>query len=141
MLENLKNTSLFSKILSLLAVALFALWVVPSMLSYYEQVNDYQANVEEIKQSVAKYGLENNTKQFNMAKFKQNSELLFDQVEVKSVADNKYRVTINVKKEDIKKFHAFLEKISLQYYVKVLGPLEFNSKEKALEVKMTLLTL
>jgi len=141
MLENLKNIPILTKLLYLLALLFFALWVVPSMSAYYSEVNDYQNNIAEIEQSVTKYGLENNTKEFSADKFKQNAELLFDAVDVQSLSEGKYKVTMKMKKEDIKKFHTFLEKISLRFYVKVVGALEFNSKEKELEVKMTLLKL
>ena len=141
MLENLKNTSLITKILYLLAVILFLAWVIPAMIGYYSKVNEYQSNVQKIEQSVTKHGLENNTKKFNIAEFKQNTELLFDAVDVKSLSNKKYNVTIKMKKEDITKFHDFLEKVSLRFYVQVVGALEFNTKEKEVEVKMTLLTL
>ena len=141
MLENLKNTSLITKILYLFAVVLFLVWVIPSMVGYYSQVNEYQSDLKKIEQSASKYGLENNTKKFNIEQFKQEAGLIFDDVKVKAVSDKKYRVTIKMKKEDIKKFHVFLEKISLRFYVQVVGALEFNSKEKEVEVNMTLLTL
>ena len=141
MLENLKNTSLITKILYLFAVVLFLVWVIPSMVGYYSQVNEYQSDLKKIEQSASKYGLENNTKKFNIEQFKQEAGLIFDDVKVKAVSDKKYKVTIKMKKEDIKKFHVFLEKISLRFYVQVVGALEFNSKEKEVEVNMTLLTL
>ena len=141
MLENFKNTSLITKILYLFTVVLFLVWVIPSMVGYYSQVNEYQTNLKKIEQSASKYGLENNTKKFDMERFQQEARLIFDDVNVKAVSDKKYGVAIKMKKEDIKKFHVFLEKISLRFYVQVVGALEFNSKEKEVEVNMTLLTL
>jgi len=141
MLETLKNASLITKLLYLGAVILFIAWVIPSMIGYYSQVNKYQENVIQIEQLTSKYGLENNTKEFDIKNFKQEVTTLFDNVVVTAISDKKYKVTIKMKKEDIQKFHDFLEQISLRFYVQIVGALEFDAKEKNLEVKMTLLKL
>lgn len=141
MLEKIKNTSLITKILYVLALVLFLVWVIPSMVSYYSNVNKYESNMKEIRQLSSKHGLSSNAQVFSVDTFKERTETLFTRVSVEEKGNNKHNVTIRMKREDIKAFHTFIETLSLRYLVQIVGALEFEENEDILTAKFTLVNL
>ncbi|CAA6819371.1 MAG: Unknown protein [uncultured Sulfurovum sp.] len=138
MLEKFKNMSLISKILYLIAIILFIAWVIPMMSSYYSSVNKYEQNTQELKSISEKYGINTTAKIFSEALFKKEAELLFSKVSIKNLGDKKYLTNISIKREDLKTFHTFIASISLKYYVKIHGDLDFTMDDTSVNVKMTL---
>jgi len=141
MLEKFKQTSLVTKILYLLAIVLFLVWVIPSMVNYYSNVNEYEKSLQEIHVTATKYSLNDDAKPFTADGFKANTETLFSNVVVSSSGDNRHEVTIKMKREDIKKFHTFVETLSLRYLVKIEDALEFKANDDNIEAKMILVEL
>ena len=138
MLEKFKNTSLITKLLYLFAIILFVAWVLPKMSSYYSNVNKYQQSTQELENMSSKHNIANNTQDFSEVLFKKDTELLFSKVEVNAISDKNYIADITMKKEDLKKFHTFVETISLKYYVQVNNDLEFVAEDETVNVKMNL---
>ncbi len=129
MLENLKNQSMVTKILYLLALLLFIAWVIPTMLSYYSNMERYQDSKQEISKLLSKYKIDRETQPFTKELFQQTTESIFDKVEVKRLDSNRYHIDIEMKREDLKNFHNFIDTLSLRYYVQIDGELKFEAKE------------
>ncbi len=138
MLEKIKRLSFLTKLLYLLAVIVFSIWVLPKINTYYSNVNSYNKKIQELENISSKHGLSTNTKKFSETTFKQNAELLFSKVEIENLGENKYQVHIRMKKEDLKTFHNFIETISLRYYVEIQNALEFKTEDDIVNVKMEL---
>jgi len=142
MLQKFKNISLLTKILYILALLVLLLWVVPTALNYYSNVEKYQNNIEEISQLSKKHAIDKEAQPFNADTFKSELEKEFSSVMVTSINDKRYDISIKMKKEEIQNFHKFLETISLRYLVEIEGDLEFNSNDKdEIEAKVTLVQL
>ena len=129
MLENLKNQSMVTKILYLLALLLFIAWVIPTMLSYYSNMERYQDSKQEISKLLSKYKIDRETQPFTKELFQQTTESIFDKVVVKRLDSNRYHIDIEMKREDLKNFHNFIDTLSLRYYVQIDGELKFEAKE------------
>jgi len=138
MLESIKNSSLLTKILYIFAFILFVLWVIPTIKSYYANVNSYEKNIKELENISSKHGVLTKTQKFSESSFQQNSELIFSKVKIKNIGKKLYEVYITMKKEDLINFHTFIETISLRYYVKIKNDLEFKTEDETIHVKMTL---
>ena len=129
MLENLKNQSMVTKVLYLLALLLFILWVIPSMVSYYSDMKHYKGSQQEITTLSSKYGLDSQTQPFSKEIFKKNTEKIFEKVIVKKLNKKRYSIDIEMKREDLKNFHNFIDTLSLHYYVQIEGELKFKAKD------------
>lgn len=138
MFTKLKNLSLMTKLLYLLAIIVFLLWVIPQMKAYYTNINKYEKNLQALENISSNYGLELHTKKFSKALFQQNSELLFEKVTVEDSSNNTYLVNIKLKKEDLKSFYTFIETISLRYYVEVAENLKFKIDDDFINTTMIL---
>ena len=138
MSEKLKNLPTITKLLYLFAFILFIAWVIPLISTYYSNVNAYERNVQELKSVSSKHAISTQTQKFSETIFKQNTELLFSKVALKSLSEKRYEATITMKKEDLKSFHTFIETISLRYYVEIQNDLEFKTEDDIVKVKMTL---
>ena len=134
MLENLKNQSMVTKILYLLALLLFIVWVIPTIFSYYSNMEQYKDSKKEIVQLFSKYRIEGETQPFTKELFKNNTERMFDKVGVKRLDANRYHVDIEMKREDLKNFHNFIDTLSLRYYVQIDGELKFKAKDDTVHV-------
>jgi len=141
MVEKFKNTSIVTKILYILALILFFAWVIPSMVSYYSNVNKYEKSVNEIEKISSKYALTSEAKPFTVEAFKESAKVLFSKVDINPLSTNRYEVSIKMKREDIKSFHTFVETLSLRYLVQIDGALEFKANDEDIEAKMTLVKL
>jgi predicted PurR-regulated permease PerM len=137
MLETIKSASLMTKLLYLFTFLLFVVWLLPQISTYYTNVNNYQKNIQDLENISSKYGLSNKTQEFSESIFKQNTELLFSNVEIKSLSEKIYEIHITMKKEDLKSFHTFIKTISLRYYVEIKDALKFTTEEETVKVKMT----
>ncbi len=134
MLETLKKQSTVTKILYLLAILIFLGWVIPTMLTYYSNVNRYEKNQKSIEKLFQEYGLKSETKLFNKELFKEETEQLFKKVNVSELDSNRYKIEINLKKENLKSFHNFIDTLSLRYFVQIEGDLNFKAKDETITV-------
>ena len=138
MLENLKNQSMVTKILYLLALLLFILWVIPSMVSYYSDMEQYKGSQQEIAKLSSKYGVDVDTQLFSKELFQQNTETTFEKVTVKKLDEKRYRIDIELKQEDLKNFHNFIDTLSLRYYVQIEGDLKFKAKDDSVNASFVI---
>lgn len=138
MLETIKDSSFMTKLLYIFAFLIFVAWVIPKISTYYTNVNNYKKSIKEIEDISSKHGLSSKTQKFSETIFKQNSELIFSNIDIKNLAEKTYEVQITIKKEDLKNFHTFIETISLRYYVVIKDALEFTTEEEVIKIKMTL---
>ena len=138
MLENLKNQSMVTKILYLLALLLFILWVIPSMVSYYSDMEHYKGSQQEIVKLSSKYGVEGKTQPFSKKLFQQNTEKIVEKVTVTKLDEKRYSINIEMKREDLKNFHNFIDTLSLHYYVQIESELKFKAKDDAVNVSFVI---
>ena len=141
MLLKIKNLSMLNKILFFISLLLLFIWVIPTMISYYKDVQQYDIKNKELQSISMKNDISGEAKVFNTQEFKTEMEELFSSVNISSLKDNRYEVNIAMDRGDIEKFNKFLETLSLRYLVKVVGPLNFEEKSNKLEVNFTVETL
>ena len=141
MLENFKNQSIVTKVLYLLALLLFIAWVIPSMVSYYSDMEHYKGSQQEVAKLSSQYGVEVETQIFTKERFQKNTESIFEKVTVEQIDAKRYKINIAMKREDLKNFHKFIDTLSLDYYVKIEGALMFKAKENVVNASFILLTL
>ena len=137
MLENLKNQSMVTKVLYLLALLLFILWVIPSMVSYYSDMEHYKGSQREISKLASKYGVNSNTQLFTKKLFEKNTEKIFENVTVTKLDEKRYIIQIEMKREDLKNFHNFIDTLSLRYYIQIDGELKFEAKDDVVDASFT----
>lgn len=137
MFEGLKKMSLTTKILFILALLILFVWVIPNMVSYYENMHKYEAKVKALDSIGAHYGVKGEVQPFSVELFKKDTASISSNVMVNSPEANVYNLTMYIDKDKIKNFNRFLETLSLRYLIRIDGALEFEEKEKAIEVKMT----
>ena len=138
MLENLKNQSMVTKVLYLLTLLLFILWVIPSMVSYYSDMEQYKGSQQEIAKLSSKYGVDVDTQLFSKELFQQNTETIFEKVTVENLNEKRYRIDIEMKQEDLKNFHNFIDTLSLRYYVQIEGDLKFKAKDDSVNASFVI---
>ncbi len=141
MLESLKNQSVVTKVVYLLALLLFILWVIPSMVSYYSDMENYKGSQQEIAKLSSKYGVDVDTKVFTKELFQENSEKIFKKVTIEKLDEKRYIINITIKKEELKNFHNFIDTLSLRYYVQIEGELKFKAKDDTVNVSFIVLEL
>jgi len=139
MSEKFKKISTITKLFYLLALLLFLAWVVPSIMSYYNNVKTYQKRSKKIESLASKYELSTQGEKFSEASFLKYLQSLFSKVTLKPLTQkNKYELTITLRPEELKKFYDFIETLSLRYRVKLKENLSFNVKNKLITAKMQL---
>ncbi len=141
MLESLKNQSMVTKVVYILALLLFILWVIPSMVSYYSDMENYKGSKQEIAKLSSKYGVDFDTKVFTKELFQKNSEKIFKNVTVEKLDEKRYNINITMKKDELKNFHNFIDTLSLRYYVQIEGELKFKAKDDVINVSFIVLKL
>ena len=132
MLESLKNQSIVTKTLYLLALLLFILWVIPSMVSYYSDMEQYKSSQQEIVKLASKYGVDSQTQPFSQEQFYKDTDKIFEKVTVKKLDEKRY--SIEMKREDLNSFYNFINTLSLRYYVQIDGELKFKAKDDIVNV-------
>ena len=136
MFKSIKKLPIITKLLYLLTLIIFIIWVIPSIILYMTNLNNYETRTQALNNVSSKYAITAQTKKFSEANFKEDNKLLFSQVEIKKLDEKSYRIDINMKKENLKSFKKFLETLSLRYYLKVSKPLEFKIKNELITVKI-----
>jgi len=137
MLKNLKNQSMVTKVLYLLSLLLFILWVIPSMVSYYSDMEHYKRSKQEVTKLLSKYGVDGETQLFTKELFQKNTEKSFKKVTVQKLDEKRYYIKIEMKREDLKNFHNFIDTLSLHYYVQIEGELKFKAKDDTVNAFFT----
>ena len=133
----IKKIPLVTKLVYLFTLILFILWVIPTILSYMNNLNEYKERTQELNNISSKYAINGETKEFSQEQFKEDTKQIFSQVVIKELEEKNYKINIKMKQENLKSFNSFLETLSLRYYVKVTQPLEFNVKDEIINLTMT----
>jgi len=141
MIDKIKSLPTMTKVLYVITFLLFIVWVLPTANSYFSNLSKYNTNMEEIKSISSKYGINKNAQKFSKESFKQNYQSLFTKIEVQELGNKLYLIHIEMKKEDLNKFHSFIETLALKYYVQLEENLEFITKDSAINVSFKLKAL
>lgn len=141
--SQLSSLSLVSKIVLILSLLLFFIWVVPIMLQYYKSVDDLDIKQQELQPLYTKFNMNTASKPFTVKAFKEETKTLFLIKKVEKAPDlNEYHCIVEVDKSKLNNFNTFVETLSLQYLVKIKNSeLSFKEKGQNLEVEFTLQSL
>ena len=138
MLAGLKQLSLVSKILFIISLIILFVWVIPTMVNYFKNVQTQEQQIDALQKNASKYGITGNAKKFNKDGFVQDALKNVSKASVESLDNKSYAVKLEVDKDKINHFNKLLETLSLRYLVKVVSPITFKEKEKFIEIKMTI---
>ncbi len=142
MFKKIKQISLVTKILYLLAVVLFFVWTLPTILSYYSNINKYEKKLNEINKISSKYAISSEAQPFSIKAFKNSVKTIFSDVTIVPKEEGHYSVDIKIRKEDLKEFHTFIETLSLRYLVQIEDDLVFKANDdNTINIKMRLVEL
>jgi hypothetical protein len=128
------SLSLISKLAIILSFLALFLWLIPNVVNYYENLNQFTSKKSSLQEVNLKHGITQNAQKFNEKEFNSLATTLFANVTVTSMAKGKYHITIGLEKEKIKIFNTFIETLALRYLVSIENnELQFEKKEKLLE--------
>ena len=133
------SLSLLSKLLIILSLLLLFLWVVPTVLSYYKNLNQYNSKKSSLHEVNVKHGITEMAEKFNIEKFKADSSIHFLAVRVDSQKEGEHQISIDVEKDKIKLLNSFIETLALRYLVSIENnELKLEEKDKLLVATFTL---
>jgi len=136
---NFIKLSLINKLLIIFSFLLLFLWLIPNMVNYYENLNQYNSKKSSLKEVNLKHGVTKEAQKFNSKLFKSEVSTLFKEVLVVSMSEGKHHVAVQLEKDKIKTFNSFIESLALHYFVSIENnELKFEEKNKILEVTFTL---
>ena len=138
MLSGLKQLPLISKILFIISLLVLFIWVIPSMFNYFKNMQEQEKKVSELKKVSVKYGVAGKAKKFNKDSFIGEAKKEFSTVTVNNSGDKAYDIIFEVPKDKLDSFTTFLETLSLRYRVEVTSSLQFEEKDKLIEIKMSI---
>ena len=134
-----KSGGFITKLLFIGSLVLLFVWVIPKMVTHYQNIKSYESKKNELDETYRKYNIVDKAQKFTLESFKKETESIFSDVRVKTQAEHEYKVTLQVDKNKIKKINNFIESLSLRYLVKLKeNELKFEEKEHALEVQFIL---
>jgi cell division protein YceG involved in septum cleavage len=134
-----KSLSLLSKLLIIFSLLLLFLWVVPTILNYYENLNQYNSKKSSLHEVNIKHGITEMAEKFNLEKFKTDSSIHFLAIRVDSQKEGRHQITIEVEKDKIKTLNSFIETLALRYLVSIENnELKLEEKDKVLVAIFTL---
>jgi Na+-transporting methylmalonyl-CoA/oxaloacetate decarboxylase gamma subunit len=134
MINRLKTLSPMTKVWFVLSLLVLILWVIPNMVSFYKNESLYKQKATELNELDKRENSQLDAKSFHSEVFKTDAEEQFEKVEVVSISDNRYRVTILLLKESLSKFHNFLKNISLNYQISVEDTVIYEEVDKHMRV-------
>jgi len=133
-----KNLSLVTKVVFMLSLLVLFAWVIPTMVSYYTGVKNYQNKTKVLKHSLNNFGIKEESKSFDPYAFKTMLLNTFNRAEIESISESSYTVTVEFTKKNLGLFNDLVETLSLRYWVKITSPLIFEEKEESIEARMTI---
>jgi uncharacterized protein YaeQ len=134
-----KSGGFITKLLFIGSLLLLFVWVIPKMVTHYQNIKSYESKKNELEETYHKYNIVDKAQKFTLESFKKETESIFSDVHVESQSEHEYMVTLQVDKNKIKKINNFIESLSLRYLVKVKeSELKFEEKKQVLEVQFIL---
>ncbi len=130
-----KKISPITKIFFIFSILVLFLWVIPTAITYYKNKNIYIQKVSQLEK-LDNREIPSDTKPFHSEVFKADAKNYFDKVNIISIPNNEYNVTISFNIDRLPKFYNFLKNISLNYKVSIEDKLLFQEKNKILKVNM-----
>ena len=134
-----QGLSLISKVVFTVSLLVLFIWVVPNVVSYYKNVDNYNVKKSKLNEVSSKHHIEESAKVFSIEVFKKETASLFTDVNIEVSETNVYNLTVQVDKNKIKNFNTFIETLPLRYLVVVKdNELRLEEKEQIVEIKFTL---
>jgi hypothetical protein len=128
-----KSISPITKIFFAFSLLVLFLWVIPTTISYYKNQKIYNQKVIELNQLDSRK-TQIDAKLFHVDNFKIDAKKYFDNVDVISAPNDKYKVTISFHIDALPKFYNFFKNISLNYRVLVEDNIIYKEKNKSIKV-------
>ena len=136
------SLSLITKVLLSLSLLVLFVWVIPTVIGYYKNIDKLESRNNELQKISTTHNINSKVKRFNEEEFKKETASFFENVLVESDDNNGYRLTLHVAKNKMKAFNSFLETLSLRYLVKVKNnEIQLLEKDQIIEVKLNLKNL
>ncbi len=135
MSNRLKKISPITKIFFIFSILVLFLWVVPTAISYYKNKNIYAQKVSQLEKLDSRE-IPADVKPFHSEVFKTDAKNYFDNIEIVSIPNNEYNITIAFNIDKLPKFYNFLKNISLNYKISLEDKLLYKDKEKKIKVNM-----
>jgi len=136
------SLSLITKVLLSLSLLVLFVWVIPTVIGYYKNIDKLESRNNELQKISTTHNINSKVKRFNEEEFKKETASLFENVLVESDDNNGYHLTLHVAKNKMKAFNSFLETLSLRYLVKVKNnEIQLLEKDQIIEVKLNLKNL
>jgi hypothetical protein len=132
-----EQMSLITKSFILFAILVLFLWVAPTAISYYKNRNLYNHKVAELE-TLDKREIPSDIKPFHTEIFKADAQSYFDEVDVVSIPNNEYNITISFNMDKLPKFYDFLKNLSLNYKVSVKDTLIYRGKNNQIDTQITI---
>jgi hypothetical protein len=130
---------LITKIIYSITLLLLLVWVTPSAIGYYKNLESYDLKRATLQKIGFKYNITEEAKPFVIEEFKKENSSLFSALEVEIISNDTYSVVGTIDKSKVNKFNNFIESLSLHYLVKLKdNELLFDEKDELLEVKFSL---
>lgn len=136
MIKALQNISPLIKLSFILSLIILAVWVIPTMVSFYKNEKIYTQKADHLASLDHRVGVQPNTKPFHTEVFKTDAEEIFNQVNVTSTNNDAYEVTITMSSDKIGLFYPYLENLSLNYAVVVENKIAFEESNNSYTVKL-----
>jgi len=135
MSNKLKKISPITKIFFTFSLLILFLWVIPTAISYYKNKNIYNQKAIELEKLDSRE-IPADIKPFHSEVFRTDAKNYFDKVNIISIPNNEYNISISFNIDGLPKFYNFLENISLNYRVSLEDNLVYKEKNKEIEVNM-----
>ena len=134
-----KSNGLIPKLVFIGSLVLLFVWVIPKILTHYQNIKRYDTKKSELEETYRNYHIVDKAQKFNVEAFKKETESLFLDVRIEPKEGNKYSVMLQVNKNKIQKINSFIESLSLHYLVKIKeNELTFEEKNQVMEVHFIL---
>jgi len=126
---------MINKILILLTLIIFGVWVIPSGIEYFENSKTLQNKELQLTNMATELREKSiNAQPFDELSFTKEAKKLFGDTKVTKVNENVYKVVFELNKNQIDKLHSFLGTICFKYLVKIDGAIEYQENNGTLKV-------
>jgi hypothetical protein len=130
-----RKISPITKTFFIFSILILFLWVVPTAISYYKNKNIYTQKIIELEKLDSRE-IPLDAKPFHTEVFKTDAKNYFNSVNIVSIPNNEYSVTISFHIDKLPKFYDFLKNISLNYKIALEDTIKYKESNSTVTVNM-----
>jgi len=128
-----RNISPITKTFFIFSLLVLFLWVVPTAISYYKNRNVYTQKITELEKLDSRE-IPLDAKPFHTEVFRTDAKNYFNSVNIVSIPNNEYSVTISFHIDKLPKFYDFLKTISLNYKIALEDAIKYQESNSTVTV-------